>query len=99
MRFADDAIVLCSRESDARRVMAVLPKRFDKYGLTLHPEKTRVIPFRRPPFGSRQSDRKGEPGSFQPVGIYPLLGTVAGRKLGGKTQDSFGEIESGSQAD
>lgn len=32
-------------EEDARRVHAVLPKRFGKYGLTLHPEKTRLLRF------------------------------------------------------
>src|SRR5512135_1964055 len=35
-------------EEDARRVLAVLPKRFAKYGLTIHPEKTRLVPFERP---------------------------------------------------
>ena len=40
-------------EDDARRVLAVLPKRFGKYGLTLHPEKTRLVEFRRPRRGAR----------------------------------------------
>src|SRR6478609_6515334 len=35
-------------EEDARRVLDVLPKRFGKYGLTLHPQKTRLTEFRRP---------------------------------------------------
>ena len=35
-------------EEDARRVLDVLPKRFGKYGLTIHPEKTRLVPFERP---------------------------------------------------
>ncbi|MCU0658844.1 MAG: group II intron reverse transcriptase/maturase [Polyangiaceae bacterium] len=48
-RYADDAVLLFEREEDARRVMDVLPKRFGKYGLTLHPEKTRLVVFRRPP--------------------------------------------------
>lgn len=48
IRYADDFVVVFSREDDARRVMAVLPKRFDKYGLRLHPEKTQLIDFRRP---------------------------------------------------
>jgi group II intron reverse transcriptase/maturase len=47
-RFADDAVLLFADEQDARRVMDVLAKRFAKYGLTLHPEKTRLVPFRRP---------------------------------------------------
>ena len=32
-------------EEDARRVLEVLPKRFGKYGLTLHPDKTRLVSF------------------------------------------------------
>lgn len=48
VRFADDAVLVFAREDDARRVAEVLPKRFAKYGLKLHPEKTRLVPFRRP---------------------------------------------------
>lgn len=48
VRYADDAVLGFEREEDARRVMAVLGKRFAKYGLTLHPEKTRLVEFRRP---------------------------------------------------
>ena len=35
-------------EEDARRVVAVLGKRLARFGLTLHPDKTRLLPFRRP---------------------------------------------------
>jgi hypothetical protein len=49
IRYADDFIIGCELESDARRTMNVLPKRFKEYGLALHPEKTAVIDFRRPP--------------------------------------------------
>ena len=48
IRYADDFVIGFGQEDDARRVQAVLPKRFGKYGLTLHPEKTRLIDFRRP---------------------------------------------------
>jgi RNA-directed DNA polymerase len=48
VRFADDAVLVFEREEDARRVMAVLPERFAKYGLTLHAEKTRILSFKRP---------------------------------------------------
>jgi len=61
IRYADDFIVCFEQEDDARRVMDVLPKRMAKYGLTLHPDKTRLIPFRRPP-GSQRTG-KG-PGTF-----------------------------------
>jgi hypothetical protein len=41
-RFADDFIIGCALEADARRVMEVLPKRFARFRLTIHPEKTRL---------------------------------------------------------
>ena len=43
-------------EEDARRVLEVLPKRFGKYGLALHPDKTRLVPFQRPPQQSSAAD-------------------------------------------
>lgn len=47
VRFADDFVVVFEREADARKFADVLPKRFAKYGLRLHPEKTRLIKFER----------------------------------------------------
>lgn len=69
-RFADDAVILCKRLDDAQRVMAVLPKRFEKYGLTLHPDKTCLIRFTRPPYGKGR--RRGEDESWP--GPVDLLG-------------------------
>jgi RNA-directed DNA polymerase len=48
VRFADDFIIGCQYEEDARRIMEVLPKRFDRFGLSIHPEKTKLIPFGKP---------------------------------------------------
>lgn len=48
IRYADDAVMLFEFEDDAKRVMEVLPKRFEQYRLTLHPDKTRLVPFKRP---------------------------------------------------
>jgi RNA-directed DNA polymerase len=50
VRFADDAVLAFEHKQDAERVMAVLPKRFAKYGLELHPEKTKLLCF-KPPTG------------------------------------------------
>lgn len=47
IRYADDFLIVCRREDDARRVLRVLPKRLGKYGLDLHPDKTRLVRFRR----------------------------------------------------
>jgi group II intron reverse transcriptase/maturase len=70
VRYADDAVIVFEKESDARRVMEVLPERFGKYGLTLHPEKTRLVPFPRP---SLFSGPKGSGGGARP-GTFDLLG-------------------------
>lgn len=57
VRFADDAVLVFSLERDARRVLKALPRRFSKFGLTLHPEKTRLVPFMRPPYRPTRGDR------------------------------------------
>ena len=47
IRYADDAVLCFQYREDAQRVLEVLPKRFARYGLTLHPEKTRLLEFGR----------------------------------------------------
>ena len=49
IRYCDDFIIGFEREDDARRVLAVLRKRLGRFGLILHPDKTRLLPFGRPP--------------------------------------------------
>lgn len=56
VRFADDFVILVEQEVDARRVVEVLPKRFEKYRLRLHPEKTRLIEFKPPKDSDPPSD-------------------------------------------
>jgi group II intron reverse transcriptase/maturase len=60
VRYADDAVMVFRREEDARRVLEVLPKRFERYGLDLHPEKTKLVRFERPPRPSKER-RPGGP--------------------------------------
>jgi hypothetical protein len=66
VRFADDFVIGFELQSDARRVMEVLPKRFDRYGLTIHPTKTKLIEFGRP--GRDQGSGKGK-GTFDFLGF------------------------------
>ncbi len=66
IRYADDFIIGFEQEQDARRVMAVLGKRLGRFGLDLHPDKTRLLPFRRPPDG--QKGGKG-PATFDFLGF------------------------------
>lgn len=48
VRYADDFVIGFENEDDAKRVMGVLGRRFERFGLKLHPEKTRLLPFHRP---------------------------------------------------
>jgi group II intron reverse transcriptase/maturase len=69
VRFADDFVLGFEQKEDAERVYAVLFRRFEKYGLKLHPEKTRLVPFGQP---------KGQPGDSgdegTPPGTFDFLG-------------------------
>lgn len=57
IRYADDFVLFFEHESDARRVHAVLSKRFEKFGLTIHPKKTRLLCFERPCEGRPAPDQ------------------------------------------
>jgi RNA-directed DNA polymerase len=65
VRYADDFVIVCVRKDDAERVLSVLPKRFEKYGLTLHPDKTRLTPFKRPD----KSPKDEPPSTFNLLGF------------------------------
>jgi len=68
IRFADDAILCFEHKEDAEKVLGVLPKRFAKYGLTLHPEKTRLVEFGRN--ARRNARRQGKkPATFDFLGL------------------------------
>ena len=73
VRFADDLVIIFEYEQDARRVFEVLPKRLAKYGLTLHPEKTRLIDFRRPDrrvsAAPNSADVRSRPETFDLLGF------------------------------
>lgn len=70
IRYADDFALGFRDHRDAQRVMEVIPKRFGKYGLTVHPTKTKMVPFRPP--SSKTKDRDGpddRPGTFDFLGF------------------------------
>ena len=63
IRYADDFVIVLQYDEDVERVMEALRRRLERFGLSLHPDKTRVVRFRRPP-------RDGGPRG----GTFDLLG-------------------------
>jgi group II intron reverse transcriptase/maturase len=59
IRFADDLVMVFAHEEDARRVLAVLPQRLGRFGLTLHPEKSRLVRFH--PGSASRSHEEDDP--------------------------------------
>lgn len=70
VRYADDVVICFKHEADARKVMEVLPKRFGRFGVTLHPEKTRLIEFLPPNRGMPA----GKSGTFDLLGFRHYWG-------------------------
>jgi RNA-directed DNA polymerase len=69
IRYADDIMIAFKSEEDARKVMRVLPKRFGRFGLRLHPDKTRLVDFLHPRSPWRRGGGMGKPGSFDLLGF------------------------------
>jgi group II intron reverse transcriptase/maturase len=65
IRYCDDFVIGFEHREDAERTLKVIGKRMGRYGLTLHPDKTRLIPFRRP--------RRGAPKGSSPE-TFDFLG-------------------------
>jgi len=72
IRYADDFVIVLEHQSDTERVMEVLPKRFGRYGLQLHPEKTRVVAYRPP--GPNDNNPPSCPGTFDFLGLTHYWG-------------------------
>jgi RNA-directed DNA polymerase len=85
IRYADDFVIGFRQKADADRVMELLHQRMAAYGLTLHPDKTRLIPFQKPPY----SQRKGKgPATFDLLGftLYWHRSHRGGWRVGMKTR-------------
>jgi RNA-directed DNA polymerase len=71
VKYADDAVIGFTDRRDAERVLEALHKRCAEYGLELHPEKTKLVPFQRPngQSGGNGPDRGQGPGTFDFLGF------------------------------
>jgi group II intron reverse transcriptase/maturase len=98
IRFADDFVIVFQNKHDAERVLTVIPKRFEKYGLTAHPEKTKLIDFRAPYHYERRREEKlkdggsgaGKPETFELLGFTHYWGKTrtGGQAVKRKTMQS-----------
>jgi RNA-directed DNA polymerase len=69
IRYADDFLLCFQYREDAEKVLAVLGKRFEKYGLTLHPDKTRLLEFGRDALRKWEVAGGPKPGTFDFLGF------------------------------
>jgi group II intron reverse transcriptase/maturase len=69
IRYADDLVIGFRDHHDAQRVMDVLPRRLGKYGLTVHPTKTKLVPFCPPPMAGQKEHPATRPGTFDLLGF------------------------------
>lgn len=74
VRYADDLVMAFEQREDALRVQEVLVKRLGRFGLALHPEKTRLVAFRRPRRDRDSSGGGDGPGSFDFLGFTHYWG-------------------------
>jgi len=74
VRYADDAVLGFQYEEDAKRFLAELQERVRKFGLELHPKKTRLIEFGRYAAERREKRREGKPETFNFLGFTHICG-------------------------
>jgi group II intron reverse transcriptase/maturase len=81
VRYADDTIVGFEHKSDAEQFLHDLKERFTKFGMELHPEKTRLIEFGR--FAARDRERRatGKPETFTFLGLTHISGQTRDKKF------------------
>jgi RNA-directed DNA polymerase len=76
VRYADDTVVGFQYQDDARRFLGALNLRMAKFGLELHPEKTRLLEFGRFAASNRREKGLGKPETFNFLGLTHICGTT-----------------------
>lgn len=74
VRYADDFVLGFENESDARACLQALRSRLDKFGLRLHPDKTRLIEFGRGSARRREREGRGKCETFDFLGFTHICG-------------------------
>ena len=87
VRFADDIIIGFEHEGEARRFLADMRQRMEKFALSLHPDKTRLIEFGRYAAQHRARRGLGKPETFLPW-VYSYLWAIQSRRLSAQAADA-----------
>jgi RNA-directed DNA polymerase len=99
VRYADDAVLGFEHREEAERFLEQLRERLRKFGLELHPEKTRLIEFGRYAIERREKRGEGKPETFNFLGFTHICGTshktsyftvqrrTIGKRMAAKLQD------------
>src|SRR6202022_3191921 len=104
VRYADDLVVGFQHESDARRFLKEFQERLAKFGLEVHPEKTRLIEFGRAAWTQRKRQGKGKLNTFTFLGVTHYCGEnskgyfqvwreTAGKRMTAKLQQIKQELK------
>ncbi len=93
VRYADDLVVGFERRTDAERFLLEFAERLAKFGLELHPEKTRLIEFGRFARENRQQRGEGEPESFTFLGFTHSCGTNSNGRFVVRRQSARKRLE------
>jgi RNA-directed DNA polymerase len=100
VRYADDIIVGFQDRAEAERFLAELRERLAKFGLELHPEKTRLLEFGPYAAENRRRAGQGKPETFNFLGFTHICGkkrngrfTVVRQTIRGRWQAKLGEVK------
>ena len=100
VRFADDFTVGFEHRDDAHRFLCALRDRFARFGLELHPDKTRLIEFGRYAAERRRARGLGAPETFTFLGFTHICATGRGGRFSRPAQDRVethaGQAQAGS---
>ncbi|EDJ5030257.1 hypothetical protein MU249_005522 [Salmonella enterica] len=77
IRYADDAVLGFQKHRDARECLEALKQRLDRFGLKVHPGKTRLLRFGRYALKQyRDRPELGKPGTFDFLGVTHYIGEL-----------------------
>ena len=98
IRFADDFVIVFSNRDAALQVLGMLAERFGEYGLSLHPDKTRLIDFRHPCHSGREGNGRSKPDTFDLLGFTHYWGQSREGRWTVKKQTISGRLTRAVQA-